>query len=381
MAFEPEHIDFSQINGGKEYDDSDIVSEEDINKLFKSASFVQKFVDVLGETIDTSEINGEGTPEASFVSVDVGGQFYKKLKLKNLKGRTGDSGIGDALLSNYNEDSDKDGLTQRAINRIVEHENFVINPVFSVNQRGIKEFSSPNVSNSLYVCDRWAFETPNEGAFYTQNENNSVTLTNNTSVPRVYFRQYIPKERVDFLKGKNVTISAVINGEKVSSTGLVPTENVTTVFARVTGNGYNFAIRLTSNGTADMYVQVLSGYSVEISSVKLELGTVATEIVTPLYNEELLKCQYFYQKLNVDLVAFITNESIVSIPLNCSMRDSKTIGEAGRLYGANYEEDVALSLYSSSSNSIQVSIVPNTPFVANSFYALKIENFEIDGEI
>ena len=47
MAFDPQHIDFSQINGGKEYDDSDIVSEEDINKLFKSASFVQKFVDVL----------------------------------------------------------------------------------------------------------------------------------------------------------------------------------------------------------------------------------------------------------------------------------------------------------------------------------------------
>lgn len=325
MAFDPQKIDYSQINNGNEYQENDMLSPEDINKWFRSGAFTQKFVDVFGNNIDTTEIDGEGTPQVLLVDKVVEGVTYKILKLINFKGKTGDSGISNALLSNEIGNSDLNGYTQKATNSLIVKKNLLYNPTFSINQRGETSYTSSSSAGFKYLCDRWQLYTNKTGVTFTHNADNSVTI-NNSATSTADFEQVIPKEYSNDIRGNYVTISAIINGETVTGTVQIPTSPTPSNLIRVEKQGYVMRFyEATTMGCFVFGVQVNSSSTITISKAKVEIGIAPTTIETPDYSTELQRCQYFYQKLTVMSTQLVTGMPVFKIPLARSIRDSYTL--------------------------------------------------------
>ena len=325
MAFDPLHIDYSQINNGNEYQENDMLSPQDVNKWFRSGAFTQKFIDVFGSNIDITEIDGVGTPQVLLVDKVVNGTTYKMLKLINLKGRTGDSGISNATLSNDIGNSDLNGYTQKATNSLIVKKNLLYNPTFSINQRGITSYTSSSATGFKYLCDRWQLYTNKTGVTFTQNADSSVTI-NNSTTSTADFEQIIPKEFSNDIRGNYVTISAIINGETVTGTAQIPTNPTTANLIRIEKQGYVLRFyEATTMGCFVFGVQVNSSSTVTISKAKAEIGIAPTTIETPDYSTELQKCQYFYQKLTVMSTQLVSGTPVFRIPLARSIRDSYTL--------------------------------------------------------
>ena len=82
----PKKLVLSNINGGKQFAEGDVVTPEAINSPIEASAFVQALAT---NTPDVSEANRVGTPMVSIITANDG---TPKLKFSNLKGETGASG-------------------------------------------------------------------------------------------------------------------------------------------------------------------------------------------------------------------------------------------------------------------------------------------------
>lgn len=126
----------------------------------------------------------------------------------------------------------------------VSNPNLLLNPSFSINQRGLTTYSTINA----YTVDRWRLES------------GSVSVAQN---------------------------GIVLNGTIAQPLEFPPTQ--TTTLSVDTSNGE--VVATYENG-----VVYLSASNVLISWVKLECGTHATMFSPPNYNNELLNCQRYFFK-------------------------------------------------------------------------------------
>ena len=104
--FTGKKIDITKINGGQEIADGSGVTPELLNAPVNSALYTEKAIDILTSQVDTSEIDGTGTPSVSFVETINGQETYKYLKFKNLKGAKGEQG--------------KEGKQGRSVKKLVQ---------------------------------------------------------------------------------------------------------------------------------------------------------------------------------------------------------------------------------------------------------------------
>ena len=391
MAFEPKKVDYSTINGGREYDDRNMVSPKDFNDVFKSAHYAQKFVEIFGTIIDISEIGGTGEPRAELVDYFVDGQTYKVLKLYNLKGQRGASGVNSAYLmgEDNNTGSETNGLTQKAINSLINNPNILINPDFKINQRNIKSYISVGETQpETYLCDRWKLVTDGSGVAFTQNEDNSVTIQNNTD-EIANFRQEILGEISENLKGKYVSISFTANGAYYSSTQKCPAEfNNSTGIAGIyetMPNGFGASLYYNSDtGNFVFDIEVYPTYTVTIKNAKMEIGRFATPILTPNYADELIKCQHYYQELQVsETVLVLSTSPTIYIPTIVTMRDSYTlVVTAARLSSINGNIDVILSPVRKHYNAISVKLsTSDGTTIPKDTYLLSTGTIKVEAEL
>lgn len=183
--------------------------------------------------------------------------------------------------------------------------NLIIDPDFSINQRGKSEYKGGETGNG-YTVDNW-FQYP----FYcnvTPKGDGGIILTNTSEAENSYsdvrqsFENPLYEEQL-------YTLSIKIDG------------NVYTVTRSLTSN-------LASNWITDSINVYLStgaiiirnfmpGGSANIEWVKLEIGAVATPFVKPDRATELLKCQRYLQ--------FRTTGDIDPIDLRPTMRITPTV--------------------------------------------------------
>lgn len=104
--FTGKKIDITKINGGQEIADGSGVTPELLNAPVNSALYTEKAIDILTSQVDTSEMDGTGTPSVSFVQTVNGQETYKYLKFKNLKGAKGEQG--------------KEGKQGRSVKKLVQ---------------------------------------------------------------------------------------------------------------------------------------------------------------------------------------------------------------------------------------------------------------------
>jgi hypothetical protein len=147
--------------------------------------------------------------------------------------------------------------------------NLLINPGFSINQRGQSSYSSTN----QYTVDRWMLLS---GSVSNAGSDNGITLSSASVC------QFI--EGMAQLSGATLTLSASINGATQKISGVLST-------SAVSGNGLSFV--WTSTG----YIKVTITGNGSLSWAKLELGSTNTPYFPPDPSSELLKCQRYYYRI------------------------------------------------------------------------------------
>lgn len=156
--------------------------------------------------------------------------------------------------------------------------NFIDNPWFTVNQRGI---TSATIVNNTYYLDRWlATYATNAGTIEVVS--GGVKLTPAAS-DYVYIKQR--SEIFTSLYGKVITASVLLSDRTIKSGTIIRTSGETQDFI----DESNIRIRIVSNN--DFEVRV--GTTTTIRAVKLEVGSVSTlaNDVAPNYAFELAKCR------------------------------------------------------------------------------------------
>ena len=217
------------------------------------------------------------------------------------------------------------GLTNSLAN--ISHENLLDNPWFTVNQRGQSSYSY----SSGYTVDRWRI---GYGDIICGVTNNGITLS--SSILGSNFVQFIEEDFYNkFIAGKDLTLSVLLtDGTIKSATGHAPvntsyyqnaafmyiTNTCTIVVVGKTGENEQVRLRFTEANSD----------SVSIRAIKLELGSVSTLAMdtAPNYQQELAKCQRYFQRINIGSgqgfaygVATSTTTARIVIPLTVPIRD------------------------------------------------------------
>ena len=175
--------------------------------------------------------------------------------------------------------------------------NLLDNPWFTVNQRGQSSYSGMG-----YTVDRWRTST---NGIVTINTDGSITQATSTGTANVYFENAYLWDR-ELYGGKTYTASIKYGDDSIESTTFIFPTAVQTTASVLLGTAFNSngdGLRVYSKADSLGYtllVQVItnSGSSVTFKAVKLEVGSVSTlkNDVAPNYQQELAKCQRYYQR-------------------------------------------------------------------------------------
>ena len=166
--------------------------------------------------------------------------------------------------------------------------NLLINPDFKINQRGSTTYTTG------YTVDRWRVTSATLNA-------TTKTLSNSNSAGGTFLQSLENKPTGTFTVTLNVasvtgTVKFSWKDGSTYKTGAVISKGL---------NTYTF----TASSLTWVGIDVASGASIQLDYMKLEEGSVATHFVEPNKAEELLKCQRYYEKLEVLLGRLVINTS------------------------------------------------------------------------
>ena len=226
----------------------------------------------------------------------------------------------DIATSISNAPSDDKVVSEKAVDSAIKkvtffNPNLLDNSWFTVNQRGKTSYTGMG-----YGVDRWkSYSSANT---VEVNSDGSITVTN-TGDGRGYFGQVADMEYIKKLKGKTVTLS--IDGFCSSGVYLYFHIKNGSVGENISDTAKNkigttraiYSMTITVPDKDFTYSEWLNfsinpGESVTIYSAKVELGSVSTLHldVAPNYQQELAKCQRYYQRTNIQAGAAIAHGCI-----------------------------------------------------------------------
>lgn len=199
------------------------------------------------------------------------------------------------------------------INNRFYNPNLLDNPWFTINQRGLNNWTSP-----IFTVDRW-FGNIVSGTGIALNSDDTITLN---GVIEFYERLEISNQ----LHGKTVTMSVMLsNGTIVYGTGIV--NNTGTwhmdIQKSITTNS-ELRLVVEANGAVVAMVYA-NGDNITIKAIKLEIGSISTLHLDspPNPQVELAKCQRYYEIISTGALA--GTSSGVSIRTGIQFKVSKRV--------------------------------------------------------
>ena len=248
--------------------------------------------------------------------------------------------------------------------------NLLINPDFSINQRGASSYTSG------YTVDRWKISSATLNA-------TTKTLSNSNSASGSFLQSLENKPTGTFTVTLNV---ASVTGNvkfywydgSIQKTGGTISKGV---------NTYTF----TASSLTRVGIEIASGASIQLDYMKLEEGSVATHFIEPNKAEELLKCQRYYEKMEVLLGRLVVNTSqnfstsykskfyrVLNGSYRAEKRTTPTISIKGSLTNTS---NSALGVSASDFKSDAKSFRQFTVSAETNYVDVFITNAEIDAEI
>lgn len=225
----------------------------------------------------------------------------------------------------------------------VSNPNLLINPDFSINQRGQKSYTTNG-----YTVDRW------KSANTTTMVNSDKTITVALSAAYSHNMQII--EDYEKLKGKQVTFTVNFVSE-THTTGTPQIriyDGVNGTSVNINGAGtYSITHTVSANATKLECRKYYNGANTTsdgiatIAWAKLEIGSVATEFIPPLISEELPKCQRYGFMLAFGPVRYPSTQidaSIIdfTIPTPVSLRTPPTLSNTANIVVYNPDNAMAV---------------------------------------
>ncbi len=201
--------------------------------------------------------------------------------------------IDSVKLPNGNEYNLQDVVTPRDFT----NPNLLINPWFTVNQRG----SASYTPNNSYTVDNW--KGTFSSGFTVAVNSDGIKVTNTAASGRRILTQIM--EFGSLIEGKTVTGSILLKDGTILKGSVVASDTRGTD-VKVFDFGVNSELRLT-HGANDDYqwfsIVVGNGESFDIRAVKLEIGSTSTLHLdtAPDYTTELLKCRRYFYRINGDV--------------------------------------------------------------------------------
>ncbi len=219
----------------------------------------------------------------------------------------------------------------------IQNPNLIINPDFSINQRGQKSYSG-----GAYGVDRWLFAT---GTTAEIQESGELKLTRteagNCCLQRIEdWKKLVGKTVTLSVKFSQITAGSVkcnlytgttFTGTTVSTSGAVSTVTVTIP---------------TAATKVECFIYANSACEVVPEYAKLEVGSVVTEFMSPSIMEELPKCQRYGFLLASGPVRYPSTQILDStidftIPTPVSLRTPPTLSDTANI--VIYDPDNAMA--------------------------------------
>lgn len=208
--------------------------------------------------------------------------------------------------------------------------NLLDNPWFTVNQRN---FTSSTGVNNIYSVDRWYIA---RGTGTISKTSNGITINGVGASRETTFQQMID---CGDLTGRTVALSVNDGGTIRQITGIVPARTTSNnIFIRFTlrdgVSAFLYAMATSSAYAYMLQFQVNAGYTLNLLSAKVELGSYSTlaNDVPPDYGEELRKCQYYFRRVQGDVYlcsGMIINDSSVVFPFPFVMYKNPNVSKTG----------------------------------------------------
>ena len=226
--------------------------------------------------------------------------------------------------------------------------NLLINPDFSINQRGKTEYAT----NNTYTVDRWRL------AYGRLAVNTDGTVSHTTSNTWQGIVQYI--ENPSRLSGKNVTFSAMgfSDGGQInitikvlfsgdSSSTQIASKTISTASKTIVTVTATLPTMADNDKLFVLLNQPAANKTTTWYWAKLEIGSVATPFVPPLIAEELPKCQRYGFMLASGPVRYPSTQidaSIIdfTIPTPVSLRTPPTLSNTANIVVYNPDNAMAV---------------------------------------
>lgn len=243
-----------------------------------SIDATQDFIDeVKGCIRKNTIVNGDGTIDLS--------PIYDEIDT-----------VKDSLNAHTSDDDVHTTIPEAAA--IFSNPNLLIDPDFSINQRGKTEYTEAG-----YTVDGWKINAN------VKLDSSQRTLTVLDTTKGAEFVQIIEKDFTD-LAGKEVTTSCKMGSEVYKATGTVANDEYasTSMIARsiipATNGQFHFGISYSAVSKrfyVNIWIPANSGIeTLELPKwTKLELGSVATPFVPPDPATELAKCQRYFERVQI----------------------------------------------------------------------------------
>lgn len=282
----------------------------------------------------------------------------------------------------------------------ISNPNLLINPGFSINQRGQKTYTGND-----YTVDRWR---GGQSTSKVSVGDNGLTLSFSQEVTSgaIAIQQKIDIDPLKLI-GKTISISAKISSivgklwycriRYADSKG----DFINQLSADILANGIVSATGVIPENTASLTFQfttkvgtVPTTDSLTVEWAKVELGGVATEFVPPLIAEELLKCQRYYCKIKKRLCSGYSSEGLnhllyITIPFSTTMRAQPSIKRTddwlAYFGGMNViilkTKTLVLEGFDGNSITYNISVASYTEASAFRGCAVEVTNVEFDAEL
>lgn len=276
----------------------------------------------------------------------------------------------------------------------ISNPNLLDNPWFTVNQRG---FSSRN--DNGFTVDRWEIL---QAAGTISLVNGAINIDPTVSGTTFLWGETV-ENALAKLSGRVCTLSVMLSDGTIKATTFTFPTSIPSAsqIARLNlGSTHWFEVFGYSSGHARVGYYNNNGEipssSLTIKAVKLEVGSVSTLAMDapPNYQQELAKCQRYYQKLDVsgyEIIGYGYATSTTNVRIACNLLvpmralPTLTVGDVTLLYVFGNAQSItptAITAYTNYNQNVQLNVTVSGATV-NEIYMLKLNNttFELSADL